>query len=230
MTEGKISKERQAPFIVPMVRALLDGSKTQTRRIVKMKQSDWCKEIKGDCWHPNEIAEWRLQDGRWFGLMGWYTLAFADCPYGQIGDMLWVRESAKVIAVRGGIREIDIEYQADGVTSTVKYPSRLAPAPLGKLLANGTYREASRILLEITNIRVERLQDITPEDSIAEGVVRTKPNNLAIFSVPGTDIEKLGSVAAYAALWESINGPGSWDTNPWVWVVEFERIPTEARG
>lgn len=213
-----MSKERPILFSAPMVRALLDGSKTQTRRIVKMKQSDWCKEIKGDCWHPNEIAEWRLQDGRWFGLMGWYTLAFADCPYGQIGDRLWVRENWAFHKMAiGSVEDKDgpFAYAADTFGQQQRLADKWTPSI-------HMPRWASRILLEITDIRVERLNDISEADAKAEGVyLHTDGKYTNYLSPTGYAINAKSS---FASLWESINGDGSWDANPWVWVVEFKRI------
>jgi len=138
---------------------------------------------------------------------------------------LWVRESAKVLRVRSGFREADIEYQADMAMATVPYPSRLAPAPVGKLLANGTYREASRIILEIADVRVERLQDISREDAEAEGLLKFPFEDSYAWAYKEDDLQGHTSpTGAVRALWESINGSGSWDSNPWVWVVGFKRI------
>jgi hypothetical protein len=204
----------------PMVRALLntrpDGTaidpelpiKTMTRRIIKPQPPTGFEPYPdfGEC-GP-------FSDGHY---------GFCDengkeyfCPYGVIGDRLYVRESARVINVRGGSREIDIEYQADKLFKTVRYPERLAPAPKGKLLANGTYREASRICREITLVRVERLQDISEEDAKREGCeLHTEYMPMKV----GFNYRQ-----SFGGLWESINGPGSWDANPWVWVVEFKGI------
>lgn len=203
-------KERPILFSAPMVRAVLNGSKTQTRRIVKMKQSDWCKEIKGECWHPNDIAEWRMQEGRWFGLMGWYTLAFTDYPYGQPGDRMWVRETWArddedgLMVYRSSRNEDTLNWECQRHESghpRFNWKSSIHMP-----------RWASRILLEIVNVRVERLQDISEADAIAEGV----GGNASI--TPCYSIER------YRAIWESINGAGSWDVNPWVWVIEFKVV------
>jgi hypothetical protein len=200
-------KERPILFNDAMVRAILDGRKTQTRRVIAPRpQEHWTLSSVGvltDSAHrlnAQQVAVFRDNE---FG----YPFR---CPYGQPGDRLWVREGARVIAKRH--REIGIVYRADGEARTVPYPSRLAPAPLGKRLANGTYREASRITLEVTGVRVERLCDISPEDAREEGI---SPAGI------GSDH---ADVSAFRALWESINGPGSWDANPWVWVVEFKRV------
>lgn len=87
-----MSKERPILFSGPMVRAILDGRKTQTRRVIKAKDSDPNRCITLSMLMAN-VAEWRLQDGRWFGIDGYDTLVYADCPYGQAGDRLWVRET-----------------------------------------------------------------------------------------------------------------------------------------
>lgn len=214
-------KERPILMNGAMVRAVLDGRKTQTRRIVKMKQSDWCKEIKGDCWHPNDIAEWRLQGDRWFGLMGWYTLAFSDCPYGQPGDRLWVRET-HLPKASGTIYRADFsEFEAAGMGGMY---GGWKPSIFCK-------REHSRILLEITGVCVERLQKISYEDALAEGV----QDMTALLHDEWKPLEgESGNDCArrlhwpqrqYERLWESINGTGSWDAKPWVWVIEFKVLP-----
>ena len=84
-------------------------------------------------------------------------------------------------------------------------------------------RWASRITLEVTGVRVERLQDISEADAIAEGVTGVSSGGVTLFTTTGVNCFQAAK-DAYAALWELINGPGSWDANPWVWVVEFKRI------
>ena len=198
-------KERPILFNGEMVRAILDGRKTQTRRAVKYQpeqQPILCTNVtnKGQpSWVSPTVAGCLIQ----------------ICPFGKPGDRLWVRESAKVQWVKSGIREAGIKYMADGAEAVVAYPSRLAPAPVGKLLANGTYREASRILLEVTAVRVERLQDISDEDARAEGVERAYNQGCPV-------IYSNDYVASFKWLWDSIYS--TWDQNPWVWVVDFERI------
>ena len=197
-----------------MVRALLDGSKTQTRRITK-PQSDSC----GDLIMPGDP---RLR-----------------CPHGQPGDQLWVRETFQP-APGGGwwYREED----RPRAIKTPWKPSIFMP------------RAASRLTLEIVATRAERLQDISEDDAWAEGIGEKGKPLAALFNVcmnfpklnigrlaaddpslfgfgsdhkTPTDYEKVtwtNGRGVYAALWESINGPGSWEANPWVWVVEFKRI------
>lgn len=210
-----------------MVRATLRevDPKTQTRRIVKTKQSSWCKEVRGECWHPNEIAEWRLQDGRWFGLMGWYTLAFADCPYGQIGDRLWVRETWQGPLIDAEMMENEYRASPDDFHNPkyCEYAADGGPAPEFITLDDNLVqrwkpsihmpRWASRILLEIVNVRIERLQDISEADATAEGT----PHSLG-HPAGRTAVEN------FEHLWECINGDGSWSANPWVWVIEFKVV------
>jgi hypothetical protein len=176
-------KERPILFSAPMVRALLDGSKTQTRRV---------------------IADRHL-------LGGPPTDALLEmCPYGQPGDRLWVREAWTTHACFDDIPPRDLttrslHYQADGLIKTGKNrPSMFMP------------RWASRITLEITDMRVERLQDISEADAKAEGL--TCQNGL--YATPG-QVWQIDPRKAYRDLWESINGPVA---NPWVWVIEFKRV------
>lgn len=204
-----MSKEHPILMNGAMVRAVLDGRKQQTRRIVKPQPiGNHRGQFNFSTFTDDEGIETYWQNYPLWGPV--------RSPYGKPGDRLWVRESARVKAARGGLREIDIEYQADGLAATVKYPSRLAPAPIGKLLSNGTYREASRILLEITGVRVERLQDISDEDALAEGV----SPDMDIRWQSGDDTPR----GMFGELWESINGAGSWDANPWVWVIKFKVV------
>jgi hypothetical protein len=130
------------------------------------------------------------------------------------GDVLWVKETHAMVALtptRNGP-----VYQADGPCDLVKKwrPSIFMP------------RWASRITLEITGVRVERLQDINEYDAEAEGVIETDEHRRMAQANQFSDrsLNYTPSVVAYRELWESINGPGSWALNPWVWVLEFKRV------
>lgn len=208
--------ERPILFSAQMVRALLTGTKTQTRRVVKppRNRSAFVLLDHGNGWWPyqSDDGESELCDD---GMEHPYT-----CPYGQPGDRLWVREAFsgphcmdatdECVAVRPskwgeGSR---IWYWADGNPThgdwTRPRPSIHMP------------RWASRILLEVTAIHVERLQDISAEDATAEGV-----------DFAGHSPEILRDYwpdERFSMLWETINGDGSWNSNPWVWVVEFKRV------
>ena len=213
-------KERPILFSAPMVRAILDGRKTQTRRIVKPQPPGSCRyEINGN----QDKAYCVFDDAGLPGGIGFCppTARSKDhllpCPYGKPGDRLWVRETwQQVTQDVATVKPIDVLrdckqgvcYAADGERCPITYGQvklRWRPSIFMR-------RWASRITLEITGVRVERLQDISEEDAIAEGV--------QCAGVPSS----LTNRGAFAKLWESINGPDSWAANPWVWVVEFHKL------
>ena len=217
-------KERPIIFSGPMVRALLDGSKTQTRRVMKPQL------VYGTV--AGLFNSWYLPSGQGGGTLypNGKEKILGTCPYGQPGDRLWVRESfCKIIGQSGGWIETD--YQA-----TYTHGFRLGDSlGLKKRWTPSIHmpRAASRITLEITSVRVERLQDISEADAMAEGIVECPisaddegPRRIGY--MVGPDDGKSGlsvtPIQAYRDLWESINGPDSWTTNPWVWVVEFKRL------
>ena len=219
-------KERPILFSAPMVRALLDGSKTQTRRIIKGQAPDWAT-----------FTDEEYADGREFFMVCGEKepsglrpiLAAAHCPYGQAGDRLWVRETFSDIYGAGGDearRKEEVMYRADGETDPYVIGGRWTPSI-------HMPRWASRILLEIVSVRVERLQDCSRKDAIAEGIHRYEHvwrdseyplDDVAYEPVKGWATRYSCPIQAYQALWESINGAGNWDANPWVWVVEFKRV------
>ena len=186
-------KERPISATRPEVRAILDGRKTMTRRIVKPQPIGGDKICKRGMGYGWIIGQLRDSENAWRDL---------SCPYGQPGDRLWVRETWRIPngAPRGWV-----DYRADDAREGFRWrPSIYMP------------RWASRITLEITDIRVERLQDISEEDAQAEGV---KLHTEYIPMKVGFNHRQ-----AFGGLWESINGPGSWDANPWVWAIEFKRV------
>src|SRR5690554_4129466 len=158
---------------------------------------------------------------------GWEGFAGTVCPYGQPGDRLWVRETFMGPLIDEGGDYPDgyhspafCEYRADG-----------GPAPewvdIDGELHQGWKpsihmpRWASRILLEVIAVRVERLQEISEADAKAEGTFGPEP---AVVGGEDCEIGFPSHVQEFRHLWESINGAGSWDANPWVWVVEFRRV------
>lgn len=186
-------KERPILFSGPMVRAILEARKTQTRRIVKPQFSVF-HSIHADA----SISTNRIFRGAYQRIR---------CPYGQPGDRLWVRETWKE-KKRHQLSYIGlpaIEYAATGESVGPWKPSIFMT------------RWASRLTLEIVRVRVERLRDISEEDAMAEGVYPMKG-----IEPSGSEWEscKLG----FAELWQFINGPDSWDSNPWVWVIEFKKL------
>ncbi len=178
-------KERPILFSTPMVQAILDGRKIQTRRIVKFK---YLPEIGGSYGERVMI----------YGKSG--VLAMF-CPYGTIGDILWVRETwSKTDSGRYIYKASNPQF------NPVWKPSIFMP------------KEACRIKLLVKNIRVEKLCDITEENAMAEGISLPNYAEQAIKDVKYPEPSDI-----YAELWDEINGTGAWIKNPWVWVIEFNR-------
>jgi hypothetical protein len=201
-----------------MVRALLNGSKTQTRRVVKFKNDDldtFVERVKNKA---------------------------ACCPYGQVGDQLWVKEAHYLYG----------RWNKNGCTKTGQQKWRFianrgmgahfeAPTTVqtDKETGDGWWKRnslfmprwASRITLEITGVRVERLQDISEADATAEGIERLDYQGQASWRDYSLNDEWAAvspmlsnPIDSYKTLWESLNGAGSWDLNPWVWVIEFKKV------
>lgn len=198
-------KERPILFNADMVRALLDGRKTQTRRVVKPKRG-WPIDFVGGVGMENDPTCWGFEngDGEWWSLKGDERCSQIPCPYGQPGDRLWVREAfayglctESTLAYRATHKPSDLE---EGWYEPIKWkPSIHMP------------RWASRITLEIVSVRVERLCSISNEDAISEGI--------------GAPLDmRYAALDGFKPLWVSINGADSWDANPWVWVVEFKCV------
>lgn len=197
--------ERPIIFSAPMVRAILDGRKTQTRRI--------CKPIMA--WEKQHVREARFWNGGWHEFFIGADIPYAElvCRHGRRGDRLWVREN---FAFVGGGDPGLLLCQADWQETAKLHKCDNADKPPRWKPSIHMPRWASRITLEITGIRVERLQDISENDAVAEGVE---------FWTPTVDVDPVPSPRpAYRLLWESINGAGSWGLNPWVFVIEFKRV------
>lgn len=203
-------KERPILFSGPMVRAILEGRKTMTRRVVKLRHGADVVVVNGQVWKPARVD----------------YAGYVDCPYGHPGDRLWVRESWRTVKEADDIAPRDLNaahrywYEAD------------APHQIGFGKCRPSIhmpRIASRILLEIAAVRVERLHDITEADAQAEGVERVvvgsgwrrycDPDSEEVGVPPCGDARR-----SFRSLWKYINGAESWNANPWVWVVEFKRV------
>lgn len=205
-------KEHGITLIGPMVRAVLDDRKTHTRRIIK---PEWWR-----CLDPEDEED--------------HQKALAQCPYGQIGDHLWVRETLRRCQDSEGsiplalydVGRVPVSRDsapAEWHWKNSVLPSRFMP------------RWASRITLEITNLRVERVRDISDEDAIAEGVeVATAPDGRTYMLTDdkpmwlgyGGALPCVSARDSFRTLWDSINAKRghSWESNPWVWVVEFRKL------
>lgn len=207
------STERPILFSAPMVRALLDGIKTQTRRIMKPQLAYGA--VAG------LFNSWYLPRGDGGGILypNGKEKILSACPYGQTSDRLWVREAWRTVEEANSLapRNLNAAHRLWFEADTPHQPG------FGKLRPSMFMpRWASRITLEITGVRIERLQRISAADAIAEGV-NVHPDHRG---KPSTSI--YSPVQAYRDLWERINGPDSWDENPWVWVIEFRRLEAGA--
>lgn len=200
-----------------MVRALLDGTKTQTRRIVKPQ--------------PTGQALTSFLDGKWldkkFGGLTLPRIAdlHLECPYGKPGDRLWVRETfaLSVLDPDGGSPQDDPEnydvlFRATDTPGGGWTDGEGNPIPAPWKPSIHMPRWACRLVLEIVEVRVERLQDISAEDATAEGLPWQQCTD---WMGPGNTRRDFGPKDAYRALWEQINGAASWDANPWVWCLSF---------
>lgn len=178
-------------FSAPMVRAILDGRKTQTRRI--------CKDKRGP-----SLAD--------------------DCPYGEAPNHMWVREAwapcvvnEQLTLYRAGCDSINLQIHA--FNGTIWKPSIHMP------------KWRSRITVQITDVRVQRLQEISEEDAIAEGVRAFIEDGCGVYEdyIHGRGTWCMSARGSFASLWESINGHGSWEKNPYVWTISFKRIDAGRR-
>jgi hypothetical protein len=189
-----VPKERPILFAGAMVRAILDGRKTQTRRIAKDKHT-----LNVDISESGKVT-------------------FKNCPYGQIGDRLWVRETW---SYRQYPLDPDIMYAADWQKDG-NFPRVWKPSI-------HMFRKNSRILLEITDIRLLRLHEISETDARDEGV-KQLPSGRGWYDpryekgAVHLGIMQPTAKDAFAALWEEINGKGAWLRSPWVWAITFKRV------
>lgn len=239
-------KERPIIFSGPMVRAILEGRKTQTRRILKPQRD----VVSGDGVRafsrglpPGTFAYRDTPSG---------GTKYGECPYGVPGDRLWVREThfafghweeipgAKTKSGRTKWRFIfdsdEVLFNAPPEYRNGRHHKDPATPAWHKRSSQFLFRCHARLTLEIVSVRVERLQAISEEDAIAEGLV---PGGHGVGHAPHiyeNDIDDSDHdptmqgatyflwVEGYKRLWESIHGPGSWEANSWVWVLEFEQI------
>jgi len=194
-------KERPIPFRGHAVRAILAGSQTMTRRVVRLRAGEIAHEGGDGSLHAVSNTTW-----------GCCVERVIQCPYGVPGDMLWVRETWGWACGDHGGPICDarcVMYRADYNNGFHPDDGRWRPSIFMP-------RWASRLKLRIMSIRVERVQDITEADAKAEGVV----------PVPGTEGNSHSYRWPFCLLWDGINAASGhgWDANPWVWVVGFERV------
>lgn len=213
-----VIREKPILFSAPMVRAIMDGRKTQTRRIVKPQPVNQLVYVDGHAPNGDQyLCEW-VEEGAGYD-------ALRKCPYGTIGDRLWVRESWMPLWDAGDgsytcLPPTGCEYTPD----IIKYRADgEKPKNFAASWRHARYmpRVASRLTLEITDIRVERLQDISNNDAIDEGCSGERWHE-------GDGNEgQVEPWEQFRDLWESINGPDSWTANPWVWAISFRRLENQ---
>jgi hypothetical protein len=224
-------KERPILMSGPMVRAILDGRKTQTRRVI-----DWSR-ARIDGFHAScgpdgydTVTEKTIERVPWNA----ESLKHLDCPYGVPGDRLWVRESFQPL-LADGVSWNDSDYETgngyaisyvatDGVKEFFDCPNdeafcyRITPSI-------HMPRWASRITLEITDVRVQRVQEISEEDARAEGIIDGGCLNCGESEPCGCSEPKPSPVDGFVYLWDSINGKKyPWSSNPWTWALTFRRL------
>jgi len=221
-----------------MVRALLANLKTQTRRIVKPQPPCNCAYTINESQNAALcFVEATASAGKWTAetVLAPPTPNSKDhrlpCPYGQPGDRLWCQENYRILLTN----ERHVHYEADGggdwkpwmnptedelekLSNRKTHVGRLTP---GRFM----YRSLSRLTLEITEVRVERLNDISEADAIAEGIERYFDEGVWYYGPLNKG--HCDPRVAYRWLWESINGPGSWEQNPYVWALTFRRLEVQ---
>ncbi|BEL74396.1 ASCH domain-containing protein [Serratia marcescens] len=223
-------KERPVIFNSEMVRAILDGRKTQTRRVIANVSPDNCIPLHKPTKTKDGIYT-HVMDAPGHGL----------CPFGQVGDRLWVRETFAVLGNEDGC---PIDWDGNLIKGDEKHAARIYKASCWQEPGNyglwsipdrdtqyeGAWRPsihmprwASRMTLEITAVRVERLNSIGDVEAMREGIQNLTTCSHADFGIPGV-VNAQHPVRAFQLLWESIYGEESWSANPWVWVIEFRRV------
>lgn len=227
-------KERPIIFTAPEVRAILAGRKTMTRRVVKLPE---IISEPGDAYATS--VGWLDHHESGPGWHGWMTEYPEEgslrlrCPYGQPGERLWVRETflhepadyCWEASVSIPVRPAMTIYRADADPTGVGIAGWNSPIHMPRSL--------SRITLEIESVRVERLQEISEADALAEGVERifpvghpadTGPNYYTAEGPKRMSLNQPTAAGAFRALWTFIHGEESWAANPWVWVLSFKRV------
>ncbi len=229
--------EKPILFSGAMVRAIREGRKTQTRRVLKLPTKNIYVHPKMGGWAATTIGG---NDGSFHIIKGekvstketaciWHQTS-GDCiatPF-QLGDRLWVREAWRAELSWQSLKPSDIPqgaaifYEADGSKTDngmgAKFPGKLRPSMFMP-------RWASRITLEVTAVKVERLQDISADDAVGEGAYfeRWTTGEYPFFDV-GVEADNKALIKQFERIWETVNGPGSWDENPWVAAYTFRRV------
>lgn len=206
--------KKEIPMLMSteMVQAILAGRKTMTRRIVKPQLPEDAHEI--DLYNPHN---WNEKTHAEKGIYYWSKPGIRripTLPYGLPGDMIWVRESWNWVDGALGSGWYIFKASEENPYDRKWKPSIHMP------------KEAARIWLEVTDVRVERLCVISEDDAIAEGIQTTQQYRNA---VSANAKRPFNSITAFMYLWEDINGVDTWNKNPWVWVVSFKVLGTTGK-
>lgn len=216
-----MSREIPILFSTSMVQAILEGRKSQTRRIVKPQPVQQVMgggpfEAMKSLGISDDPLGWTWKGTRW---MPWPESILNMSPYGKTGDRLWVRETWAYVDFAG--EDNGYVYRATDPDWETTEEWRWRPSI-------HMPKAAARIWLEVTEVRVERLQEISEEDAIAEGVETMSIDRVKCYRDYGGDDGEdtwIGSpTISFETLWQSINGAESWEQNPFVWVIKFKRL------
>lgn len=248
-----MNKEIPILFSTPMIQAILDGDKTMTRRIINPQpypigvgESPYGGSRTGWEWKPKSLnRSWNDDDKDPYngGTLG-NTALSGNSPYGKIGNCLWVRETTWIRgqwkkngkSKSGKVKWKFIDktigglyyYETDDTKPLMKPEQKSGKIGWYKRPAIFSPRKASRLFLEITNIKAERLQQISQEDAKAEGIPRAphRPSSCGKKMHADRSIIRDCYICAFRILWNRINGSSGkhWENNPWVWVISFKKI------
>ena len=196
-------------FSLPLVRRIRSGDKVATRRPV----------------NPQPLSVGSIPGGGYGEIPYNGSCEFLAkqlrSPMGIVGDLLYVRETARVLNVDLDGRRIQLYYEADGLCAWVPWPDRIKRPVIGQCLANGAYREACRTWLEVTAVRVDRLNEITDDGAIHDGMQPCGGR----WIIPGTAPECRTPIDAFREAWGTFyTGPKSWASNPFVWIYAFRMV------
>ncbi len=219
--------ERGMIFNAEMVRAILDGSKTQTRRIMKLQpESNQFGLLRiSDSTKRSDIGKYHWSESNSTGIHA--RSALFSCPFGIVGDRIWVRETWAEAGVNAPELQLYRANYPDHVPSS--YENLKSAEEIRWRPSIHMPRWASRITLEITNLGVQRLQSISQNDAAREGLVRLPASGRYCINqgdqyFGGTSHD---AIEVFSWLWSSIYGAESWQANPWVWVIEFKQVDGE---
>lgn len=241
-------------YSAPMPERIIDGTKTNTRRVVKVGKLEIVrtateqeieaylgKEHSGLSGSANSVHA-QCQAGKHFVVLTDGSIAQLNCPYGKPGDRHWVRETHYrygrwEVVPNAKTRTGRPKWKFVAVSSEVIYsgpaecigPSyRTEPERAGwrKRLARFMPKDASRIHLEVVSVELERLHSISPQDAVAEGLLRLPASGRYCLNQGDQYFGNASRnpIEVFSWLWDSIHGTGSWDVNPWVWVVRFRKV------